>query len=153
MLSLNIPYMERPVIERKANHKNKKLHELSITLCYVCGYSFDLKLCRKIDFIFEKISKREQMHTNTLYILPFYIDADYKKRWFFTSAPVFYACRYSFVTSIHVCCVLSMEFIKKIWDWVLSLIRAMYWDKIRDVWQCKTLGFYIAQCMMIVFYR
>ena len=66
-----------------------------------------------IIYFFEKVSKREQMHTKTLYNLLVYIDADYQKDDFFTSAPVFYACRYSFATSTHVCCVLSIDFVKK----------------------------------------
>ena len=91
--------MERPVIKRKANLKNTKLHELSITFCYACClpavrlrflpptapfrwrslYCFDLMFCKNIDFIFEKDSKREQMQTKTLYHLLIYINADYKK--------------------------------------------------------------------------
>ena len=86
--------MERPVIKGKANHKNKKLHELSITFCYVCClpavrlrllstdaplYCFDLMLCKNVDFIFEKVSKREQMQSKTLYNLRIYNNADYKK--------------------------------------------------------------------------
>ena len=86
VLSFNIPYMERPVIKGKANYKNRKLHELSITFCYVCCrtptaplYWFDLMLCKNIDFIFEKVSKREQMQTKTWKSLFIYINADYKK--------------------------------------------------------------------------
>ena len=33
-----------------------------------------------------------------------------QKRWFLTSAPVLYACRYSFATATHVCSVLSKDF-------------------------------------------
>ena len=36
-------------------------------------------LCKNTDIIFEKVSKREQMQTKTLYNLLIYIDADYKK--------------------------------------------------------------------------
>ena len=35
------------------------------------------------------------------------------KRWFFTSAPLLYACRCSFATSTHVCNVLLTDFVKK----------------------------------------
>ena len=42
-------------------------------------------LCKNIDFIFEKVSKREQMQTKTWYNLHIYINADYKKM-------VFYVC-------------------------------------------------------------
>ena len=71
--------MDRPVIQRKANLKNTKVHELSNTFCYACGYCFDLMLCKNVDFIFEKLSEREQMQTKTLYNLLIYIIADYKK--------------------------------------------------------------------------
>ena len=78
--------MERPAIKGKANHKNRKLQELSITFCYVCYrtltvpiYCFDLMLCKNIDFIFEKVSQGEQMQTKTWYNLLIYINADYKK--------------------------------------------------------------------------
>ena len=46
--------------------KTKKLHELSITFRYASGYCFDLMLCKNIDFIFEKVSKREQIQTKLL---------------------------------------------------------------------------------------
>ena len=36
-------------------------------------------LCKNIDFIFEKVSKREQMQTKTWYNLLIYVNADYKK--------------------------------------------------------------------------
>ena len=72
--------MERPVIKGKTNHKNRKLHELSITFCYACRYCFDLMLCKKTDIIFEKNSERGQMQTKTLYNLLIYINADYKQR-------------------------------------------------------------------------
>ena len=71
-----------------------------ITFCYACClpavrsqflplalpsadaplYCFDLLLCKNFDFIFEKVSKREQMQTKTMYYnLLIYIIADYKK--------------------------------------------------------------------------
>ena len=54
------------------------------------------------------------MQRKALYILHIYIDADYKKTWFFTPAPVLYVCRYSFAAkSTYVCNVLSIDFIKK----------------------------------------
>ena len=65
-----------------------------------------------IIIFFEKVSKRKQMHTKTLYNLLIYIDADYKKM-MFTSAPVLYGCRYSFAMSTHVGNVLSISFLKK----------------------------------------
>ena len=36
-------------------------------------------LCKNIDFISKKVSKREKMQTKTLYNLLIYIDADYEK--------------------------------------------------------------------------
>ena len=39
----------------------------------------------------------------------------------------------------------------KVRDWVLSLIRAIYWDTNKDVWHCKNLGFCFAQCKMMEF--
>ena len=34
------------------------------------------------------------------------------------------------------------RFCQKVSVWVLFLIRAMYWDTSKDVWQCKNLGFF-----------
>ena len=47
-----------------------------------------------------------------MYNLHIYNDADHKKTWFFTPAPVFYACRYSFPMSTSVCNVFSTDFAK-----------------------------------------
>ena len=91
--------MERPVIKGKANPKKKNCTScqlLSVTsaasLPYAYGslplallstdallYCFDLMLCKNVDFIFEKVSKREQMQSKTLYNLRIYNNADYKK--------------------------------------------------------------------------
>ena len=52
---------------------------MSITFFYACGYCFDLKLCKSFDFIFGKLSKREQVDTKILYNPLIFIDPDYKK--------------------------------------------------------------------------
>ena len=41
-------------------------------------YCFYLRLCKNVYFIFEQVSKREQMQRKTLYNLLVYINADYK---------------------------------------------------------------------------
>ena len=61
-------------------------------------------LCKKIDFVFEKVSKREQMQTKTLYNLLIYINADCKKddfsrlRLYCTHAGTHLPCQHMFAT-------------------------------------------------------
>ena len=87
----------------------RKLHELSTTFCKACGYCFDLKLCKSL--------------TNKNIVLPAYLlYLRLQKRYFFTSTPVLYVCRYSFATSRHVCSVLSIDFVKK------SRIECCFWS-------------------------
>ena len=66
-----------------------------------------------IIYFFEKVIRREQMHTKTLYNLLIYIDADYKKdnflrlRLYCTPAGTHLLRQHTF------CCVLSIDFVKK----------------------------------------
>ena len=66
-----------------------------------------------IIYFFEKVGKREQMHTKTLYNLLIYIDADYEKdiflrlRLYCTPAGIHLLRQHTF------CCVLLIDFVKK----------------------------------------
>ena len=62
------------------------------------------------------------MLSKTWYNLHIYIGADYKKTWFFTPTPVFYACRYSFAMSAHVCNLSSKDFVK------ISRFECCFWS-------------------------
>ena len=88
--------MEWPTINGNTGQKK----ELSIIFCYVCGYCFDLMLCKKNDFKFENIMER--IHNLTIYNLPFYINSDYKKRRYIRPALIFCACRHSFAMLTNV---------------------------------------------------
>ena len=122
---------------------------MSITFYYACGYSFDLMLCRKIDFRIEKQSWREQMLIQTLCKWHFYIDADYKKK--------FYACDYFVRLKVLICYANTClqrnfnRFCLKVRVWVLFLIRAMFWETSKDVWQIKNLVFQFTHCAMMEF--
>ena len=95
----------------KANHQKKKLHELSISFCDKCRYCFDLTLCKIVDFNLEKVNCRDQMQTKTLYNLYIYIDENYKNLAFHVCACIV-RLQDSFATSLHVCCVLLVDFVK-----------------------------------------
>ena len=140
--------MERAVIKGKANHKNRKLHELSIIFCYACCrtptvpfYCFDLMLCKILDIIFKKFIKREQKQTNTWYTL-------LNKLMQTTKKIIFHVCACIVRLQVLVCYVNTRLqrniniFREKVRDWVLSLIRTMYRDTSKDVSQCKNLGLF-----------
>ena len=86
-------------------------HDPMFTL-HIAGLRVDNSK-RVIIYFFEKVRKREQTHTKTLYNLLIYIDADYKKdgflrlRLYCTPSGTHLLCQHTF------CCVLSIDFVKK----------------------------------------
>ena len=69
-------------------------------------------LCKSSDYILEKISKREQMQTKTLYNLLIYMDADYKKD-DFSRLHLYCTPAGTNLLRQHVCCLLSIYFVEK----------------------------------------
>ena len=83
------------------------------------------------------------------------------KRWFFTPAPMLYACRYSFAMSTRVCNVISTSFFEKsgfeccFWSaqcietqagtsnnvktWVFISLHVRWWSFLDNVVYCNTL--------------
>ena len=104
---------ERPAMNGKANHKNKKLHGMSITFCDACRYCFDLRLCKILILISKKLvreikeHKCYQKHGITCTIIMMQT----------TKNKTFHACivrvQDSFAMSTHVCNVFSVDFVKK----------------------------------------
>ena len=86
-------------------------HDPMFTL-HIAGLRVD-KSKSVIIYFFEKVSKRKQMHTKTLYNLLIYIDADYQKDDFSRLRLYSTPAGTHFSTSTHVCCVLSTDFVKK----------------------------------------
>ena len=114
-----------------------------------------------IIYFFEKVSKREQMHTRTLYNLLIYIHADYKKddflrlRLYCTPAGTHLLRQHTF------CCVLSIDFVKKsgieccLWsaqctetqartfdlvkNWVFIWLNVQWWSFKDNVVYCNIL--------------
>ena len=84
-----------------------------------------------------------------------------KKMIFHVCATVLYACRFSFATSTHVCCVLSIDFVKKsgiecclrsaqctesqartsdnVKAWVFNSLIVQIWNFTGNVLYCNTL--------------
>ena len=90
-------------------------------------------LCKNIDFIFEKVSWREQKQTRTLYNLHVYKDSDYKKKENFSCLPLYCTpAGTHLLSSRHVCSVLSIDFVKN------SGIECCFWSAQYIETQAKT---------------
>ena len=143
------------IIKRKTRHKSKdkpwkeKLHELSITFCDTCFYCFDLMLRKILIPISKGLVREYKCYQNHGISCTFTLTQSTKNMTFHA-----YIVRVQVLIS-YVNTRLQRifsRFCQKVSVWVLFLIRAMFWDTSKDVWQCENLGFYFAHCTMMEFY-
>ena len=145
-MSLKIRYMKkptkkRPAIKGKANLKKRK------TARAVNHFLLRLRIplwpnaIVKILIFFEKVSESEQMQTKKHCITCLFTLMQTTKKF------IFHVCAWGVPLQVLICYVNTRllgiidRFCWKVRDWVLSLIRAMYWDTSKDVWHFKNLGF------------
>ena len=98
------------------------MHELSVNLCYACGYCFDLMLCENIDFFSKKLVRGIKCKQKPCITWTITMMQTRKKLIFLFSRLRLYSCRFSFATSTHVCSILSIDFVKQAW------IECCFWS-------------------------